>query len=223
MREDNTQHCQRLKLNIGTAGPPAPFPPEAITARAERTARANVPSRTPVFITVAPTTVAVPRGGSTPGAAQPPPGRRPDGPRSSRPLPSVRSQSAAIRQTPRVALPVARLGPWRGSGLRQTGIPLPLPSPTTALPRGLTSPNPPPALPVTHTCCFADHRRGVLKQVSTPAERWGFARRTGGTGCSPRPDTTSADRARAAVAARDDRWCPLARTSRVGGGRQWKQ
>ena len=35
MREDNTQHCQRLKLNIGTAGPPAPFPPEAITARAE--------------------------------------------------------------------------------------------------------------------------------------------------------------------------------------------
>ena len=110
MREDNTQHCQRLKLNIGTAGPPAPFPPEAITARAERTARANVPSRTPVFITAAPTTVAVPRGGSTPGAAQPPPGRRPDGPRSSRPLPSVRSQSAAIRQTPRLPLPVARLG-----------------------------------------------------------------------------------------------------------------
>ena len=59
------------------------------------------------------------------------------------------------------------------------------------------SPLPPLRLPRRQHCRFSTlatvlaTRGAVRMQVSTPAERSRFTRRTGGTGCHPRPDTTN--------------------------------
>ena len=98
-RYDNSHRSDRLTVTRPVHS--ILLPPETLTARADRAARPHARLRR---------CCADHRRSSTPGAARPPPGRRPDGPRSSRPLPSVRSASAAIRQTLRVPLPVARLG-----------------------------------------------------------------------------------------------------------------